>query len=179
MRIKLNRRVLGAAMSVLAVVPLGMAAAPAHAASETEVSHNCRVFGSDQHGNKAVDCIDLWKTVLSSKYSLMIGENEEYCENSANAIVECAAIREQGEIAWRQKYDGKTVTEPGLVGECGARWGHSRCGVRRVTNEFDASAEFLSGTEVWAVDLGPEIVLPQSGKTIVGSNFATSPHAHA
>lgn len=131
--------------------------------------HKCRVIGSDSDGNQGVACADLYYGDDGSNIWLQ-GGNEILCQNSAGTVVECAGIHETAALCW---VGGPPCdTFPGV---CGARFGHSPCGVRRVENA--ELVEFAGcSPEAWGDALNTSIVLPQSGVTVggTGANEATS-----
>lgn len=130
--------------------------------------HQCRVIGSDSDGNQGVACADLYYGDDGSNIWLQ-GDNEIFCQNSTG-IVECAGIHETAALCW---IGGPPCdTFPGV---CGARFGHSPCGARRVENA--ELVEFAGcSPEAWGDALDTAIVLPQSGTPVggTGANEATT-----
>jgi hypothetical protein len=164
-------------LALAAVVPLLLLPGTANAAVPTyvvqpyapaqEVGHQCSVIGSDSYGNEAVHCAELLVMMVdvASSEIVVLGQNEVFCQNAANVVVECAGIHETPDIC-------RTPTGgclPGSAGICGLRFGHSSCGVRRVINDTAAFYQWNEIWQYWAASINDQVVLPTSGKTVGGT----------
>lgn len=92
----------------------------------TEISHVCAIIGSDLK-YQAVHCADLMKGVEGQE-QVYYGRNEVFCQTVGGTLVACAGIHETTVII---QSTGLNIQESGV---CGARFGHSACGLRRVEN---------------------------------------------
>jgi hypothetical protein len=172
---------LGVAFALLIGVGV-VAATPAMAAvtvTTTTIEHVCEQFGTDDWGNQAIVCTDLEQQAYSSSAGLLgydvAARTEALCENSADAVVQCANITVANEAA---APDG----EIGPVYNAACGHAHGNCPVGRyyvVGDTLLGQPEDCVG-EVWAVTLagpGTSIELPTSGETFdLPANFGT-PHA--
>jgi hypothetical protein len=181
---------------------LGLTLAPAYAdtgtggitilyASQDQSVHKCNVIGSDQYGNTAVVCTDLYivpsfdgaSNTPLYPYFVSAGV-EAYCQNSADVVVQCANIIESEAVA----------DAAGDVVYASKNCGHSSgaCPAGRYTDytttngtddgylEYDESDDCAtnpdSAFDVWSVVWGDgvtSIELPKSDKTVyLGSGNA-------
>jgi hypothetical protein len=162
---------LAAAAGVLAAVPQA-ANASLPPPSGTLISHVCRVMGSDQDGNSAVHCADLYSVPNLEPPQAgteWVAENEVFCEHGST-IVQCAGIHETAYEA-----EAELNLPVGPEGICGVRFGHDACQAIRVTNTAMDNVLESGGSQtchIWAVSLNDSVVLPQSGLTV------TDPHGN-
>jgi hypothetical protein len=157
-------------------------ASPAMAAitvTTTTIEHVCEQIGSDDWGNQAIICTDLEQQTYTSSAGLLgydvAARTEALCENSADAVVQCANITVANEAA---APDGDIG--PVYSSACGHSKGNCPAGRYYVTGYTLLGQPEDCVGEVWAVTLagpGTSIELPTSGETIdLPANYGT-PHA--
>ncbi|WP_306215070.1 hypothetical protein [Actinoplanes sp. RD1] len=93
-------------------------------------------------------CANLYMIGTTTSYA----ENEIYCQTVLGALRECLGIIEQPGIC----KVGQPCTYGGQ-GICGAQWGHSACGLRRVKNY---SPRITGCASVRARTIDTRIILP-------------------
>jgi hypothetical protein len=147
-------------------------------------THKCVQIGpADQFGNTAIECADVFVITSSSSPETILVRPviEAYCQNASNALVQCANVNGEVELA-----NGAGTVSGQTQDICGHSSGScdipgSSDGSFR--NEFPGTETTLTGCggtgtahEVWAVDLaGVAIELPRSDATRTsGSNFASN-----
>jgi hypothetical protein len=178
------RRRVGRLLAVAATICIALTLAPAAANANLpvyyvpldgfvhEVGHHCLVIGSDGSGNQAVHCAEIMAQV-DPVYGVVYiwGQNEVYCQNSSG-VVECKGIQETPDIC----EGSNSICDSGPAGICGALFGHSACGKRRVINatSFYWQQGSAFAFEYWAASINDLVVLP-TGKTVggTGTNVAS------
>jgi hypothetical protein len=147
--------------------------APDGVARVVPLSHDCDIIGADQYGNEAVHCADTIAQGFPDR-TVVWGQNQVLCQNWAKQLVECAGIQETPALCLATT---PTSCASGPRGVCGVRYGHSPCGVRRVTNNSSSNPVRIVDPvcpEVWGESLNAVVVLPQSGKTVGGTGYNSS-----
>ena len=147
----------------LMTVVAGTATATPQGVSLSLFSHVCKVIGSDQYDNEGVACADLY-VGQSGTAEYLKAENEIFCQDASNKIVDCGGIQETVDTCFN---DGSGCPDS-KSGTCGTIWGHSDCGARRVENYSYLYRFDPCYPDGWADALDTDILLPRSGKEIGG-----------
>jgi hypothetical protein len=177
----------GSTLAALAGVWLAMvAAAPAQAAPadipiiaitddgvahQIPRSHTCKAIpGHDRFGNHAIHCADLWGFNYGDFTGNVYANTSVYCENAANAVVQCAGIHATAAVC-------NPTGCSSFADVCGARFGHTPCPAGHWLQTEPATHFKHCSRESWGDNLDATVVLPQSGTTVGGAyTNVASPH---
>lgn len=134
--------------------------------------HACLASARDSLGNRAVHCADFyWTGHPDGIYYDAFAQNQVFCQNSQDQVVQCAGIHETIGVYG----SGGTIPRPSS-GVCGRRFGHSACPSGRVVNRSGSVRSATVPNEYWGSSTNVSVVLPGSGRTVTLPNKATIDH---
>ncbi|MFC1406106.1 MULTISPECIES: hypothetical protein [Streptacidiphilus] len=148
-------------------------------------AHHCEEIGSDQYGNQAIVCADLYTQPAQDSQGNATypyhawAVAEAYCQNSSGVVVQCANITVGADLA--NAAQGIYATQYSVCGHsngaCPAAREYAVTSDEMYSSSANCSSEPNSSFDAWGLVAagGTTVIeLPQSAKNVtLGSNYST------